>query len=91
MRTYIRETINLGKGKRMITAYTPGEYLISNIVKFFLYLFVVWPIQLMLSCFFWMFKIILVSIRSIESGKSAAKPLLLLGPLNVNCPSVKVR
>ena len=63
MRTYIRETINLGKGKRMITAYTPGEYLISNIVKFFLYLFVVWPIQLMLSCFFWMFKIILVIIQ----------------------------
>ena len=63
MRTYIRETINLGKGRRMITTYSPGEYFFSNIVKFFLYLFVVWPIQLIFWCFLWTLKIILVIIQ----------------------------
>lgn len=56
MRTYIRETQNLGNGKRMITHYTLEDYMIHSIVKFFLFLFIVWPIQIMFWITFYLIK-----------------------------------
>lgn len=46
MRSYIRESRKLADGRRYIAHYTPGEYLILNLIKFAFYLCVVWPVQL---------------------------------------------
>lgn len=46
MNSYIRESHDLGDGKRLVTRYTPEEYIVTSILKFFLFLFVVWPLQL---------------------------------------------
>ena len=46
MKTYIVETIKFGHNKRMITKYTPSEYMFTNIILFFLNLFIFWPIEL---------------------------------------------
>lgn len=48
MYSYIRESRDLGNGRRYITRYTPGEYLFINIIKFFFFLFVVWPLEIVL-------------------------------------------
>ena len=47
MNSYIRETKDLGEGRRLITRYTPGEYLVISIIKFFIFLFFLWPIELL--------------------------------------------
>lgn len=72
MRSYIRETVNLGHGKKLITHYTPGEYLIGSIIKFFLYLFIVWPFELILTLLMYFFAIVWLIIKL---------PFILLGKI----------
>ena len=48
MHSYIRESRDLGNGRRLITRYTPGEYFFINLIKFLFFLFVVWPIEITL-------------------------------------------
>lgn len=70
MRSYIRESRNMGNGKHFIRYYTLEEDLILSIIKFVLFLFCVWPLQLMfwvtifcLKCMikllFWMIKFLI--------------------------------
>ena len=58
MNIYIRESRNLGNGRRLITRYTPGEYLVYNIIKFFFFLFIIWPLEITLIIFLAILKII---------------------------------
>lgn len=58
MHSYIRESHDMGNGRRYIVRYTPGEYLAFNIIKFLCFLCIVWPIQLE----FWMGFFIIKSI-----------------------------
>ena len=63
MRSYVRESHNMGNGRRYITRYTPEEYFLYSIIKFLLFLFLLWPLQLMfwgvIFILKWTFKAIL--------------------------------
>ncbi len=50
MRTYIRESVDLGNNRRLITHYTPSEYFWLSAIKFFFFLTVIWPLELV----FWL-------------------------------------
>lgn len=61
MKSYVYESVKLSNGGRLVTRYTPEERLALSIVKLFLYLLLVWPVQL----FIWwpikiLFKVILI-------------------------------
>ena len=58
MRTYIRESKDLGNGKRMITHYTLGESLMFNIIKLILFIFIVWPVEILWIVFKWLMKLV---------------------------------
>lgn len=49
MKTYVFERERLKDGTSMITRYEPGEYLWWTLLKFLLFLFFLWPLEL----FFW--------------------------------------
>lgn len=65
MQTYIRVTQKLGSGKVRVSRYKPGEYIIVNIIKFFLYLFIFWPIEICLKIFLFVFLFIMEIIINI--------------------------
>ncbi len=58
MNVYIRESKSLGDGKRLITHYTPGEYLFLSIIKFLFFLFVLWPLEITLIIIVFFLKVI---------------------------------
>lgn len=46
MRSYVRETHDMGNGRRFITYYSPEDYLFLSLIKFLAFLFILWPLQL---------------------------------------------
>ena len=48
MRSYVYERIKLGGHASMITRYNRGEYLLWSIAKFLLFLFILWPLEIVL-------------------------------------------
>lgn len=60
MRSYVRESHDMGNGKRYITYYKPEEYILFSIIKFLAFLFVLWPLEIifLLTVFIvkWAFK-----------------------------------
>lgn len=69
MRSYIYDSVKFSDGKRLITRYTTADYLFLSIVKFLLFLFVVWPFEL----FIWwpiklLFKLALMLLEFVVRG-----------------------
>lgn len=69
MKSYIYETIKLSDGRRYVRKYTPAEGLVSSILMFLVYLFIIWPLEL----FVWwplklLFKGILILVELILRG-----------------------
>lgn len=61
MRIYVVDHVKLSNGKHLVSRYTPEEYIAGTILKFFLFLFIIWPFQI----FIWwplkfLFKLILI-------------------------------
>lgn len=56
MRSYIYESVKLSDGRRFVRRYTPAEGLVYSILKFIAFLFVVWPLQILV---WWPMKLIL--------------------------------
>ena len=46
MRSYVRKSESIGKNTRIITHYTPGEYLFLSIIKLIFFIVILWPIQI---------------------------------------------
>ena len=46
MKSYIYESVKLSNGGRYVVRYTPAEGLAYSIIKFLIFLFIVWPLQL---------------------------------------------
>jgi len=46
MKSYIYENFKLSDGRNYVVRYTPAEGILYSILKFFAFLFFVWPIQL---------------------------------------------
>lgn len=46
MRSYVRESIELSNNRRLITHYTPSEFFWLSIIKFLIFLFFLWPLEL---------------------------------------------
>lgn len=46
MQSYIYESIKLSDGRRFVRKYTPVEGIVSNILTFLVYLFVIWPLEI---------------------------------------------
>lgn len=55
MRSYIYESVKLSNGGRYVIRYTPAEGIVYSIIKFLLFLFLIWPFQLFV---WWPIKII---------------------------------
>lgn len=55
MKSYIYESVKLSNGGRLVVRYTPAEGLVFSILKFFLFLLLVWPVQLFI---WWPIKIL---------------------------------
>lgn len=47
MRSYVRESHDMGNGRRYITYFKPEEYLLFTIIKFLAFLFLLWPLEIM--------------------------------------------
>ncbi len=53
MKFFVKKSVDLGNGERLLAYYTPGEDLVINILKFCGFLFVIWPVQIIFwACFF---------------------------------------
>ena len=63
MRTYVRESVKIGDHTRVVSRYTPSEYIILNIPKFLFFLFIVWPLQIIWFVIKLPFKLIFKLIR----------------------------
>ena len=46
MKSYIYETVKLSNGGKFVVRYTPAEGIVFSILKFLLFLCLVWPFQL---------------------------------------------
>lgn len=55
MRSYVYDSVKLSNGQRLITRYTLEESLVINCFKLLLFLFIIWPFQLL---FWWPIKLI---------------------------------
>ncbi len=59
MYTIITKVDKLPNGMKMITKYKPEEIFFISIIKFLFYLFLVWPLQIAIIFWIFIFKLIL--------------------------------
>lgn len=55
MRSYIYDSVKLSDGKRLVTRYTLEDAIFLNIIKFLFFLFILWPLEILI---WWPIKLI---------------------------------
>lgn len=68
MKSYVRVTDDLGNGRKLITHFTPGGYVVITILKFLLFLLVIWPVELAFWAIFFIVKYTLIAIYYVLKG-----------------------